>query len=81
MKKKTIRKIIAIGCAGTVLGATASMIVAGPASALITYPRCDAQLTQQAKDATRLYNSGAITKAAYDRAMAENAAHRIAWGC
>ena len=80
MKKKTIRKVMAIGCAGMVLGATASMFVASPASGL-AYARCDSQLTSIEKSATTYYNSGKITKAQYDAIMAEAAAHRLAWGC
>ena len=80
MKKKTIRKVMAIGCAGMVLGAGASVFVASPASAL-AYARCDAQATQAEKDLLKQFQSGMMTQAQYDYAWANLQARRIQMGC
>jgi hypothetical protein len=78
--KKTVRKIIAIGCAGAVLGTGASVFMASPASALI-YARCDQQLSQLEAAAAAQYKKHKLTDAQYAAILAEIAQHRLDWGC
>lgn len=78
--KKTVRKIIAIGCAGAMLGAGASIFAAAPASALL-YARCDQQLDSLEAAAAAQYKKHKITEAQYAAIMAEIAQHRLDWGC
>jgi hypothetical protein len=78
--RKTIRKIVAIGCAGAVIGAGASVFMASPASALI-YARCDQQLDTLEAQAAAQYKKHKLTDAQYAAIQAEIAQHRQAWGC
>lgn len=75
-----VRKLIAIGCCGIMLGGVASVFVAGPATARFA-SRCDqivdAQEAQAAKDLKR----GRISQERYDELMASFAQHRVLFGC
>ena len=75
-----LRRIIAVGCCGIMMGGIASVFVAGPATARIS-SRCDqivdAQEAQAAKDLKR----GRSTQARYDQLMAQFAEHRALFGC
>ncbi|MCW2961999.1 MAG: hypothetical protein JWM25_1715 [Thermoleophilia bacterium] len=77
---KKMRKIIAVGCCGLVLGGIASVFVASPATARI-YARCDQQVDIMEADAAKQFKRGKLTQAQYDSVMASLAAHRVAWGC
>ena len=78
--RKTLRKVIAVGVTGAVIGGTASVFMASPASGRI-YARCDQQLTSLEKAAATQYKKGKLTKAQYDAILAEIAGHRSDWGC
>lgn len=75
-----VRKIIAVGCCGIMLGGIASVFVAGPASARIS-SRCDQILDDQEAQAARDLKRGRITQARYDQLMAQFAEHRALFGC
>ncbi|MCW2949273.1 MAG: hypothetical protein JWN41_286 [Thermoleophilia bacterium] len=78
--KKSVRKIIAIGCAGATLGVGASVFAASPASALV-YARCNQDLTATQLLLDAKYARHAISKATYDKGTAEVLRHRTEWGC
>ena len=78
--KKTLRKIVAIGLVGAVIGGGASVFMAAPASALM-YARCDQQLDALEAQAAAQYKKGKLSNAQYQAILADIAAHRVAWGC
>ncbi|MCW2972412.1 MAG: hypothetical protein JWN72_685 [Thermoleophilia bacterium] len=78
--KKSLRKIIAIGLVGAVVGGGASVFMAAPASALM-YARCDQQLDALEAQAAAQYKKHKLTDAQYKAVLADIAAHRVAWGC
>lgn len=77
---KQMRRIVALGACGIMLGATASMFSAGPATARI-YAKCDQKIVQMEKQAAKAYAKGKLTDAEYANIQAEIAFHRQLWGC
>lgn len=75
-----VRKIIAVGCCGVVLGGIASVFVASPATARLA-SRCDQILDTQEAQAAKDLKQKRITQARYDQLMAQFAQHRALFGC
>lgn len=76
-----MRKLIAIGCCGLVLGGAFSVFGATTAASARAYATCDQQVEKAEQQAAKDYKKGKITKAQYDAAMQDIADHRQNWGC
>lgn len=77
---KTIRKTIAIGLCGIMLGATMSIVGASPATAR-AYARCDQKIENMEKQAAKDYKKGKLSAEEYEKVQDEIAFHRTLWGC
>lgn len=77
---KTIRKTIAIGMCGIMLGGVMSVMSASPATAKI-YRNCDQTIDNIGKQAARDYGKGKLSADGYAKAQSEIASHRQLWGC
>ena len=76
---KTIRKVLAVGMCGIVLGAGMSVFSASPATA--RYYTCDQQVKNMEKSAAKDYKKGKLSAEDYAKVQAEIAYHRELWGC
>ena len=77
---KTVRRIIAVGICGAVIGASMSVMGAAPATAKL-YSGCDKKISAMEKQAAKDYARGKLTAAEYANVQAEIAYHRQLWGC
>jgi hypothetical protein len=77
---KTIRKTIAIGLCGLIIGGTMSFMGAAPATARI-YRNCDQKVDAMEKQAAKDYKKGKLSAEDYAKVQAEIAFHRELWGC
>lgn len=77
---KTIRRTIAIGMCGIMMGAVMSAVGASPATGR-AYLRCDQKIATMEKQAARDYAKGKLTAEQFANVQAEIAYHRQLWGC
>ncbi len=77
---KAVRKIIAVGACGIILGAGMSVFGAAPATARL-YAGCDKKIEQMEKQAAKDYQRGKLSAADYEKVQAEIDFHRTLWGC
>jgi hypothetical protein len=77
---KVFKRLAAIGMCGIVLGVTASMVTAGPATGRYL-ARCDQKITNMEKQAARDFKKGKLSAEDYAKVQAEIAYHRELWGC
>lgn len=77
---KTIRKALAIGMCGIIVGGSMSVMGATPATAKI-YRNCDKKIEQMEKQAAKDYQKGKLSAADYAKVQAEIAFHKQLWGC
>jgi len=75
-----VRKMIAVGMLGLMLGASMSMFTASPVGARAAL-YCDNQVRNEEAKAQRDFAKGKISQYEYDNLMAEAAYHREIWGC
>jgi hypothetical protein len=75
-----MRKIIAVGCCGIVLGGIGSVFMAAPSTAAFS-SRCDRVLDDQEAQAAKDLKKHRITQERYDELMAQFAQHRLLFGC
>lgn len=76
---KTVRKFLAIGMAGLVLGGAMS-VVAAPSAGARTY-WCDQRIESMEKKSAQDYKKGKITDEEYAKIQDEIAYHKELWGC
>jgi hypothetical protein len=77
---KTIRRGIAIGVCGAIIGVTMSIVTASPVTAK-AYARCDTKIANMEKQAAKDFSKGKLSAADYAKVQAEIAYHRKLWGC
>lgn len=77
---KIIRKTIALGLCGVILGGTMSVFGASPATARI-YRNCDKKIDAMERQAAKDYDKGRLSAEDYAKVQAEIAFHRELWGC
>ena len=77
---KTIRRTIAIGMCGIMIGETMSIVGAAPATGR-AYAGCDSKIAIMEKQAAKDYKKGKLTAQQYANVQAEIAYHRQLWGC
>lgn len=77
---KTLKKLIAIGTCGIVIGVGLSVMGTAPATARI-YAGCDKKITNMENQAAKAYAKGRLSADDYARIQAEIAYHRQLWGC
>lgn len=75
-----IRRYIALGFCGLMLGGVMASFSAAPATARI-YRQCDKKVEKMEEQAARDYEKGKLSADDYAKVMAEVAYHRVLWGC
>ena len=77
---KNVRKWVAVGCCGAIIGVSMSVFSASPATAK-AYARCSQEVETMEKQAAKDYKKGKLSAAQYAKVQAEIAYHRQLWGC
>lgn len=75
-----IRKLIAVGTCGLVMGGVMSVFTTAPATARI-YRTCDSKVATMERQAAKDYQKGVLSEEDYLKVQSEIDYHKNLWGC